>query len=90
MASDRIYFVPLKAKRASVSSVPETPVAGTNLKRNSGKTEDSLCDRIQLEGVNLSLGVPFGRTDLCEDSPVLNSLVHNTLCRCIHHRGVFL
>ena len=35
--------------------LPDTRAASTNLKRDGGKSEDSLCDRIQLEGVNLSL-----------------------------------
>ena len=60
MASGRIYFVPSRAKRTSVSSDPDTPAAGTNLKRDAGKTEDNLCDRIQLEGVNLSLVAIWG------------------------------
>jgi hypothetical protein len=55
MASGRICFVPSRAKQVIVSSVPETPAAGTNLKRDAGKTKDSLCDRIQLEDVNPSL-----------------------------------
>jgi hypothetical protein len=57
MGSDHICFVPSIAKQASVRSVPDAPVAGTNLKRGAGKAEDSLCNRIQLEDVNLSLGV---------------------------------
>jgi hypothetical protein len=57
MATGRICFVPSRAKQAFVNSVPDTPAAGTNLKRDAGKTEDSLCDRIQLEDVNLSPGV---------------------------------
>ena len=54
MAFGRIYFVPLRAKQANVSSVPITPAASTNLERDAGKTEDGLCDRIQLEDVSLS------------------------------------
>ena len=46
MASGRIYFVPSRAKQTGVSSDPDTPAAGTNLKRDAGKTEDNLCDRI--------------------------------------------
>ena len=87
MASGRICFVLSRAKQSSVSSAPDMLAAGTNLKRNTSKTEDSLCDRIQLECVNLSL-VAIGITDLCKDGPVFNSLVHNPLRRCIHHRGV--
>ena len=55
MASGHICFVPSGAKQASVSSVPDTPAAGTDLKRDVGESENSLCDRIQLEDVNLSL-----------------------------------
>ena len=33
---------------------------------------------------------PFGRTDLCEDSPVFNSLIYHPLHLCVHHRGVLL
>ena len=54
MASGRICFVPSRAKQASVSFLPDMPAAGTDLKRDFGESEDSLCDRIQLEDVNLS------------------------------------
>ena len=54
MASGRIYFVPSRAKQARVSSVPDIPAAGTHLKRDTGKTEDSFCDRVQLGGVGFS------------------------------------
>jgi hypothetical protein len=88
-AFDRICFVPSRAEQSNVSSVPDTLTVSANLKRDTGKTEDSLCDRIQLEGVNVLL-VPFGRTNLCEDSPVFDSLVHNLLRRCAHHWGLSL
>ena len=39
--------------------------------------------------VSISHWFPFGRTDLCKDSPVFNSLVHDPLSQCIHHWGVF-
>ena len=55
MASGRIYFVPSIAKHLSVSPVSDTLAAGMNLKRNTSKTEDSLCDRVQLECVNFLL-----------------------------------
>jgi len=55
MVSGRICFVPSRAKQASVSSVPDTQIEGTNLERDAGKPEDSLCDRIQLEDVSPSL-----------------------------------
>ena len=89
MASGNIYFVPSRAKQASLSSVPDTPTAGTNLKRDAGKTEDNLCDRSQLKDVNFLLVTIWG-TDLGEDCSVFNSLVHNPLCRCTYHRGVLL
>ena len=60
MASGHIYSVPSRAGQASVSSVSDTPAASTNLKCDTGKTEDNLCDRIQLEGVNLSLVAIWG------------------------------
>ena len=55
MASGHICFVPSRAKQSSVSSVLDTLAASIDLKRNAGKAEDRLCDRIQLEGVNLWL-----------------------------------
>ena len=33
----------------------DTQVESTNLKRDTGNTEDRLCDRVQLKGVNLLL-----------------------------------
>ena len=54
MASGRICFAPSRAKQSNVSPVPET-LAGTHLKRDTGETEDSLCNGIQLEGVILPL-----------------------------------
>jgi len=35
--------------------LPDTPAANTSLKRNLGNTKDSLCDWIQLQGVNVLL-----------------------------------
>ena len=65
MAFGRIYFVPVRAKRADVSPVQaDTPSVSTNLKRNAGKFEDCLSDGIQLEDVNLSL------VAIWEDSPL--------------------
>ena len=59
MASDHIYFVPSRAKQAGVSPVPDTLAADTDLKRDAGETEDSLCDRIQLGDVNFLLVAIF-------------------------------
>jgi len=39
----------------ALSLLPDTPVTNTNLKRNLGNIEDSHCDRIQLQGVNVLL-----------------------------------
>ena len=38
----------------------------------------------------MSRRLPSGRTDLCEDSPVFNSLVYHPLRLFVHHRRVFL
>ena len=51
----------------------------TNIKCDSGNTEDGLCNWIQLEGVNRLL-VPLGRTDLCEYDSEFNDRVHSPLC----------
>jgi len=55
MESGRICFVPSRAKRSKIISASDTPVASTNLKRDSGNTEDSLRDWVQLQPVNLLL-----------------------------------
>jgi hypothetical protein len=55
MVSGRTCFVPSGAKCSSITSVVDTPVASTNLKRNLGNTEGSLRDWIQLQGVNVLL-----------------------------------
>ena len=41
-----ICFVPSKPTKSSITSASSTPGASTNLKRDAGKTEDSLCDWI--------------------------------------------
>jgi len=55
MAPGRICFVPSGAERSSVTSAFDTPIESTNLKYDFGNTEDSLCDRIPLRGVNVLL-----------------------------------
>jgi len=55
MASGRFCFVPSRATQSNVISVSDAPVASTNLERDTGNTEDSLGDRIQLKGVNILL-----------------------------------
>ena len=67
------------------------PVASTNLKRDPGNTEDSLCDWGQLSGVNLLL-VPCGGLAiyLCEDGAIFNRPIHRPLYRPAHHWRVFL
>ena len=66
-------------------------VASTNLKRDLGNTEDSLCNWVQLSGVNFWL-VPCGSqtTYLCEGSAIFNRPVHRLLNRSAHHWSVFL
>ena len=67
------------------------PVANTNLKRDLGNTKDSLCNWVQLSGVNFLL-VPCGsRTNyLCEDSAIFDRPIHGLLYRSAHHWGVSL
>ena len=70
---------------------PVMQVARTHLTRDSGNTEDSLCNWAQLIGVNIMLVLcGCGITDLCEDSTMFNRLVYRLLHRSAHHRGEFL
>ena len=63
----------------------------TDLKREAGNTENSLCNRIQLRDVNILLILcECGTTDLCEDSAIFKRLVHGLLNRYTHHWRVFL
>jgi len=52
-APGRTCFVPSRAKQSRVTSVPDIRVASTNLKRDAGDTEYSLCNWIQLKRVNI-------------------------------------
>ncbi len=66
-------------------------VASTNLKRDTGNTKNSLCNWIQLAGVNvLLLLCDYGTTDLCEGGPILNCPVDGLLYWSTHQWGVFL
>jgi hypothetical protein len=82
-----LFFQELNGQ--ALSSAADTQVASTNLKRNVGNTEDSLCDWVQLQVVNACYS-PRGNTDLCEYSPIFNSPLHSPLGRSTHQRGVFL
>ena len=53
MASGHTRFVPSRAKPSSVTSASESFVASTNLKRDTGNTNDGLCNWIQLKAVNV-------------------------------------
>jgi len=64
-------------------------MASTNLKRDAGNTEKSLCNRVHLLGVNILL-VSMQRTDLCECNSVFNTLIHSRLGRSVHQWRVFL
>ena len=55
MVLGRTRFVPSTAKWSSVTSVSDTPVVSTDLKRNLRNTKGSLRDWIQLQGVNVLL-----------------------------------
>ena len=83
-------FVLSRAERPSVIAASDTPVVvSTNLKSDAGKTEDSPRDWIKLEYVNVSLVGPKGRTNLCEYSPILNTIVESPFCRSAHKWRVF-
>ena len=89
--SGRTCFVPLTAKLGSIIPASDAQAASTDLKCYSGKTKDSFRDWIQLYLVNvLPSWLPCGRTDLCEDRPVFNHIVHNPLRRSVHHWRIFI
>ena len=73
MASGRTCFAPSRATHSSISSVPDALAADTDLKRDTGKTEDGLCDRIQLRGVNVLL-VFWGELTSAKTAPYLIAL----------------
>ena len=51
-----IYFVLSGAEPSIVISTSDTPIMiTTDLESDAGKTEDGLCDRIKLKGVNVLL-----------------------------------
>ena len=55
-------------------------VAITDLKRDAGNTKNSLCNWVELSGVNvLLLPCEYGTTDLCEDGPIFDCSVHGRL-----------
>ena len=69
---------------------PVKQVARTHLKRDAGNTENSLCNWVQLIGVNfLPVLCRCGITDLCEDSTIFNRLIHRLFHQSAHHRGEF-
>ena len=64
----------------------------TNRKRDVGNTKHSLCNWVQLKGVNVLLvlrGFTYGGTDLSEDSAILDRPVQGLLYRSAHQWGVF-
>ena len=76
-ASGHTCFALSIAKLSNVTSASAMPVARTCLKRHAGNTKDSLCNWVQLRGVNVLLILcGRGSTDLCEDSAIFNRLVH--------------
>ena len=90
MAFGHICFSPSKAKGASVTSASNIQAENTNLKCDTGNTEDRLCDRVQLKDVNVLPNSLYERTDLCKYSTVFDTRSHSTLHRSTHQRGVFL
>ena len=90
-ASGHTCCVPSTAKPSSVTSPSDMPVASTNLKRDPGDTEDSLCNRVQLPAVNFLLVLCECRTtNLCEHSAILNRLVHRLFHRSTHQWRISL
>jgi hypothetical protein len=87
-ASCRISLVPSKATGPNVTSASDTPVASTNLNRGAGNTERSLRNWVQL--VSISSWFPYGRTDLCEDNTILDTLLRSLFGRSSHQWRVFL
>lgn len=60
MGPDRVCFVPSKAIPSSVTSAADTGTLNTYLKRDSGNTEGSLCDWVELKGRQLLAGFHIG------------------------------
>ena len=90
-SSGHTCFVLLGAKPSNVTSVSGMPIGRTHLKRDGGNTEDCLCNRVKLTGVNVLLILcGCGIADLCERSTIFNRLVHRFFHRPAHHWGVFL
>ena len=52
-------FRSFKTYKAKRHSSPARSVVNTNLKRDTGKTKNRLCDWVQLEGVSFHIGEPI-------------------------------
>ena len=86
-----VLFLQELNESSSVTSVSDMPLASTNLKSDLGNTEDSLCNWIELLGVNFPLVLCGSRIAyLGEDSAIFNRPVHSLLYRSAHQWGVFL
>ena len=90
-ASGHTCFVLSRATPSNVTSASNISVVKTHLKRDPGNTKDSLCNWVQLMGLNIS-SVLCGCeiTDLREDSTIFNRIIHRLFHRSAHHRGEFL
>ena len=83
--------VPSIAKSSSVTSKSNMQMASTYLKCDARNTTNSLCNRVQLIGVNTLLVLcEYGTTDLCEDGAIFDCPVDKCLYRSTHQWGVFL
>jgi len=72
MASGHACFVPSRAEPSSVTSASESFVGSTNLKCDTGNTEDGLCNWIQLKAVNvLFVSAWMWRTTSAKAAPYL-------------------
>ena len=76
-----LFFQELNASFISASDI--RAVVSTNLNSEAGESEDSLCNRIKLERVNI-FPVLNGRTNLSEYDPIFDGLVYNPLCGSVY------
>ena len=75
----------------SVTSRSDSPMTRTNLKCDLGNTKDSLCNWVQLTGVNSLLALcGYGTTDLRENNAIFNRVVYHSFCRSGNEWGVLL
>jgi len=66
-------------------------VASTYIKRDAGNTNKSLCNWVELKGINILLVLcEYWTTDPCDDGDIFNCPVDRFLYWSTHQWGVFL